>query len=192
MGFKFDKYGLGGGGGDSAVVDVDALPTEGIDQSKIYRVTKEASEMASLIYSDGQGTVDEYGNLMSAAFGIPVQFQCIVVDTLPDASDAEYGYTIPDQEQVNVFYVIRDTWEVYYADGSTETLKPFAEFTGADISGVIADMSEATDAGVYLMYTPAESSTTYGIPNESGDKTVLVHTSEGGWVEMVAKDGTET
>lgn len=38
MSFKFEKYALGGFG-DNTVVDVDALPTENIDQSKIYRVT---------------------------------------------------------------------------------------------------------------------------------------------------------
>lgn len=181
------------GGG---IIDVTELPTENIEQDKIYRIVKDGESTAQLILNAGGGLVGEYMEIMGPMMPFPMSLKYIVVDALPSEADVEYGSADKENQIYRaVFYVIKDTGRMYNAvesDDGTKTIAPVEDGIGIPFKGIINDVSEATEIGCYTILNLGESSTIYGIPDEADNKTVYEHTSATGWAELGVGGGTSS
>lgn len=167
MGFKFEKYGLGGGsGGGSGVIDVTELPTENIEQDKIYRVTGEAKPTFWVA-----GTAPN-GKAISVSFeeffvldgGDPFTIShTYVVESLPDTMEPANleTMTLP-------CYVLESTGIAYVtADGTSANSVPLSEVCNLENDGGWVDsVDDITPSTIPLtVYTIRPSSGIfYGIP----------------------------
>lgn len=172
------------------IINVPELPTENIEDGKIYKVTKETEESAiiyavnvqdpdnNIVYNGDHAELSK--NLMEQ-MGLTVTTKLYVVDALPNELEA------PIMDMSNriveiVYYVLRGTGESYQivANGGVGMAISLNEMTGASHHGIIFDPSEATEDGFYTIMIPAKSSTTYGIPNNATVQRFV----DGAWVEL--------
>lgn len=177
-GFAMGKKNGGSGGGDNTVIDVAELPTENVDETKIYRVTKETEPSAEIyIRSEGSSpmTVNEY---VEAVYGAHINVTYYIVESLPE--------TLLESN--------RDT-ETYHVYIISETGKPYIQVLG-DVydfvtdwfgfnlvnRGVISSIDEATQDGYYFCMSYGER-TIYGIPDRENAKDTFEYTADGKWVE---------
>lgn len=180
------------------IIDVPELPTENIEEGKIYRVTKESEESA-IIYAVNVQDLDndivyngDYAELsknLMEQMGFTVTTKLYVVDALPNEFEAPIMDT-SNRIVETVYYVLRGTGESYQiaANGGVGMAISLNEATGASHHGIISDPSEATEDGFYTIMIPAESSTTYGIPDEANNKTVMEYNGSE-WVECGGGNG---
>lgn len=164
-------------GGDSIVVDVDELPTENIDEGKIYRVTEESSVVDVYVYTDQIRTLHEFAQTL----GAPPEscFTYHIVESCPEtlilSDDATFNYHV---------YIILKTGESYVTFNNAEFYQFMADYNGIpldDYRGAISDVSEITEPGYYYCVT-RNIRTVYGIPDDTDSKTVYEHDGSG-WVE---------
>lgn len=168
-------------GYSEVLVDVDALPTENIDQGKIYRVKKDGS---AELYVVGEGMSYPFAELMRLE-GIECQTNYYVVNELPETMEpSAVDFTVFN------FYVLESTGVCYFypeAEGKVYTVGTYM-FDGAfPDKGWAEDVGNIDEAGFYAVKSAGE--TTYGIPDEADNKIVYEHTSATGWKELGAADG---
>lgn len=86
MGYKFEKYSIGGGGG---IIDVAELPTENIDEKSIYRVT-----FATVYYGSTKQKTKVYvvNGLPEIGEDLSTDLQTVTVTYYNIADGVEYGY----------------------------------------------------------------------------------------------------
>jgi hypothetical protein len=172
------------------IVDVAELPTENIEEGKIYRVTEEG---VTVWMKHDDGTVETFDDMCTRMYvGMGFAYSCkyIVVDSLPDSADLE----TPVQDTVNkvlqdVVYVVRTTGNCYGVSVKSGVASPIDianTVFQAPCMGVITDVSEITDTGYYTIFN---ENTTYGIPDEANNKTVMEHNGSE-WVECGSLTGT--
>lgn len=174
MAFKFNEYHLGGGGsggGDNTVIDVESLPTENVDDSKIYRVTKESEIEFWLSASTFTKPITEYVLDMTK---VNMTFPVHVVESLPDAMEPMDPTTF-----VIPCYVVESTGIAYIsADGTSANANPMSSALGFPMTdgGWVDSVDDIVYPGETTVYTVrGQSSTTYGIPDEADNKTVMEH-----------------
>lgn len=166
------------------IIDVPELPTENIEEGKIYRVTKEGESVNDIyVVASGAGISGTLQEVLATA-AYPVDSITIYpVDELPATGDP----ALPSESggfAVMPVYVIRSTGEGYvYLDLSYYTgfmgLGDVLEL-GVGSKGVISNTSEATEDGYYFLTYQSQPSTTYGIPNAHPVKRLV----DGAWVEL--------
>lgn len=202
-----------GGGGDNTVIDVDALPTENVEQDKIYRVAsgeKDAYDIWLTIHPDELYNYPGLTNPVNIIdlYKMSSYGECVtnihVVDSLPEVGEPDYNYVSVTNTTYNNVYLIPgdNTYEVYYycdyGDGDCEWLK-FGDGNSwlyGPYLGTITDPSQIDTAsenyGFYIMNRKVSTPTVYGIPDEGDNKTVFEYKSEGGWKDACGlKDVTE-
>lgn len=142
MGYKFEKYSIGGGA-FQAIIDVDALPTENINESVFYR----RAESAYSVFNGEKNTL----------FGAPVSF--VIVDALPSVGE-------PTTDDVGSptywkFYYDKTTAQ-YYAYVTTDLIGFDDWVTASEVMGnfglsaVVAEEGDATNEAdtLYLFSSP--------------------------------------
>lgn len=152
------------------IIDVPELPTENIEEGKIYRVTKESEETIDMyVYADGRGmSLEEYATDVLGTSMPSLTYE--MVDALPVESADPYHIFILKETGIGHMYAAGRWFGFGFG------------ITGGKLSdkGYTNDISSITENGVYTIYTPAESSTTYGIPNAHPVKRFV----DGAWVEL--------
>lgn len=107
-------YGTGSGGG-SGIIDVTELPTTGLVEGAIYRLTEDSAEVYLRLAPEWYGGERYFtltlGQLMGAEYGFAINNTSHIVDKLPTPS-AEYladlaTYSIP-------IYIVESTVEPYF------------------------------------------------------------------------------
>jgi hypothetical protein len=166
------------------IVDVDELPTENIEEGKIYRVTKEGESVNDIyVVASGDGISCTLQEVLAATAYPAESIMIYPVDELPATGDP----ALPNESggfAVLPVYVIRSTGEGHvYLDLSYHTgfmeLGEMLEL-GIGSKGVISNTSEATEDGYYFLTYQSQPSTTYGIPNAHPVKRLV----DGAWVEL--------
>lgn len=205
-----------GTGGEEGFIDVTELPTEGIDQDKVYRLNETveqdlfglrvalSKDMATMVgLSHTVLTMEEYCNL-EASMGpggsdaMKVIYGEYVVDSLPDNPEMTYADSAGGVAHFHYYITNNENSDVYMYPQSAGKWMTVSEATGFPYGGVIYDESEIVEPSGYV--TPyyivkskvSTTATHYGIPNEEGTKKVYVYTSEAGWREYGPIATTET
>jgi len=183
LGFQKGKQSGGGSGGDSIVIDVPELPTENIDDTKIYRMTTEAEPIFWIVAKIGSTDINmslaDFSAMVGATFVINVKG---VFDTLPDVmeqANTETGY-IP-------CYVLKSTGVAYAStDGSSANAMKLGELLGGVSDyGWVDSVENIETPATPTMYTVRGGvRVVYGTPNDNGVKDLYEYTSETGWVEV--------
>ena len=190
MAFKFNEYHLGGtggsgtGGGDNTVIDVTELPTENVDETKIYRVSERTETDIWLAYLEGDTPVKTPFSKMYAKYGIVFNVPVYEVDTLPDVME-------PTDQATMTYpcYVIKSTGIAYCSvDGTSATAASIGTgFSGSD-GGYVGSPEEIIPSTTMTFYTIKGASLThYGIVND-GSKSVWERNSENEWVNITQEN----
>ena len=173
------------------IVDVSELPTENIDEGKIYRVKKE-SEPEIWMYESSQGVLS-LDSVLSQFNTVP-HVSIYVVDTLPEVME-------PSDLATSIHcYVLESTGVAYVnqviGNGASTIVKTFGQYFGMGMQD--AGWADSIDnipgdyvcsAGTYYAFVVrGKSSTTYGIPDEANNKTVMEHNGSE-WVECGSLTG---
>lgn len=164
------------GGGDNTVIDVESLPTENVDETKIYRVT-ETPDLGIGIYVRANGIVmslNDYGK----SVGFPnITYVYYVVESLPDtlnicnpASMLYYVYIVPSNGRA---YTTLDGVNV------DNFMEAAMEFSPDQYRGTVSNSNEITLDGYYFC-TASEPHIIYGIPNNATVQRFV----DGAWVEL--------
>lgn len=182
----------GGSGGDSIVVDVDELPTENIDNSKIYRVTKEGEQVAEIYitsnYLDG---LTSYKTFAIENLGCPPETEFVYHylnsydDMNPD--DAIDIGTTPNS--FHVYCILEDGWVGVKMNGQWSN--PIHNIPEADFytyRGVVSDVSEIdiNQPGYWHLINEGGHVRTYGV-SKIGDRTKF-YEHDGEWTEYISKE----
>jgi hypothetical protein len=163
------KNGGSGGGGDNTVIDVESLPTENVDDSKIYRVAEESARV--YLNTPAMGMV---GYMDEQLVGMTVEY--LVVDELPETmNESMFG-------QHFAVYFVRGVWEPMICMGGA--VGSLTTLLGVSFLGAVVDTSECVEEGVY---THLASTFAYGIPNPNGDMMIYQHGTE--WENVTKKVG---
>lgn len=166
------------------IIDVPELPTENIEEGKIYRVVREGEPVVWLATTYAKMPFDQFMLASPSVTAVEVYYH--VVDTLPDTME-------PTNINGFVFhiYVLNSTGVGYVSTDGTlanaGTLSAQVMNGGVNDFGWTDDIDsvEVTDLPQQGFYTVrGQSSTTYGIPDEANNKTVFEHTSAGGWAAV--------
>lgn len=183
LGFSMAKKRGGGSGGGSIVIDVTELPTENVDDTKIYRMTTEAEPIIWIAGKIGSTDIN-----MSLADFIAMSGANVVLnvkgvfDTLPDVmeqANVETGY-LP-------CYVLKSTGIAYAStDGSSANAMKLGELLGgvSDYGWVDSVENIETPATLTMYTVRGGVRVVYGTPNDNGVKDLYEYTSEKGWVEV--------
>lgn len=165
----------------SDLIDVDALPTENIEDDKVYRVS---SKRVGEYYIFLQAEFELVSNMLPA-FGFN-EIQYISVTSIDKVSE-------PQISDSGVAYVYNDTSSYIgyiWTDASTRmTLGEFIgmmfSMAGMDVElpnkGVINDVSEMSEDGVY--YVQDETKAQVGIPNSKKDKEIYYY-DNAEWIKL--------
>lgn len=171
----------GTGGGDNTVIDVTELPTENVDDSKIYRITQTGEGGIYFAMLDGATpmilTVAEVYQLFS---GRLFEFPIHEVDTLPDTMEKPDGATLTFP-----LYVLKSTGVAYFTnDGTSATAIPInVAFELGEYSGYAPSADAIVATATPTWYTVRGGEVfTYGLPNTSDNKTFYEYTN-GSWDE---------
>lgn len=164
-----DVAGSGTGGGDNTVIDVAELPTENVDDSKIYRVAQE--DVSVYMYApDSMGAEGEFSVVMSTKTQATVSARYILVDELPENMEET---TVTAGVYNFVVYIVRDEWEpkICYRG----QIMPLSNVAGLPAVGTISDPSECEGEGLYILLNNV---TSYGIPNSNNNRGIYQYTTE--------------
>lgn len=162
------------------IVDVPELPTENIEEGKIYRVTTVSEGSVTYYISDGatSQTLEELADSIAGP-GQYLRGVYTIVDELPENP--------PDHDGSNMtvpVYVIRETGEgfVHTSDGLVPLIDMANMVFQVEYSymGIVNTVGDMTQAGYYAIMTPAQSSVTYGIPDANPVKRLV----DGAWVDL--------
>lgn len=171
-------------GGDKTVIDVPELPTERIEQDKIYRVVKDTDGSVE-VYMATQPVDECFENFYKQMAGIDMSVNVVyyIVDTVPENPKAA------DMAGSNItmyLYILASTGEPYLS-GPAGTAITIPEMMGVGhYAGIVTSVDEMTDGmGIYTIMTESGSSTIYGIPDEADNKTLYEHNGSE-WVECKA------
>lgn len=170
--------GSDGTGGDSIVVDVEAFPTENVNNEKIYRMTETISGVQVVIPVDG-GVVSLI-DLLAENMGVRLTLE--VVAELPSSITAPTDGSFPG-------YILRESGEVYIFVNETTSM-PLTQVLEVPFGGIISDVSEISDEAYYTMLGDDRILFSYGIPDANADRHVYEYTESDGWVN--ASDAVET
>lgn len=152
MGYKFEKYSIGGGGG-SGIIDVTELPEVGVEGS-VYRIT--TTEDTAEVYVMSGGTCLTLTKYFENTTGMtaPITARYIVVDTLPETLEGM------DQETMKVaVYVIRSTGALYWDMQGTGTATLLLDDLNAmggwslEAKGLAESAEAITEDGTYVVIT---------------------------------------
>lgn len=107
-------YGTGSGGGSGDIIDVTELPTTGLVEDAIYRLTEDSVEVYLRLTPEWFG-VERYvtlslGQLMGAEYGFAANTPTHIVDELPTPS-AEHCYDVSTYSVP--IYIVESTVEPY-------------------------------------------------------------------------------
>lgn len=158
------------------IIDVPELPTENIEEGKIYRVTKESEIEFWLSTSTFNKPLTEYVLDMTK---VNMTFHVHVVESLPDAMEPmdQTTFTVPS-------YVVESTGIAYIsADGTSANANPLSSALGFPMTdgGWVDSVDDIVYPGETTVYTVrGQSSTTYGIPDAHPVKRLV----DGAWVEL--------
>lgn len=176
-----------GSGGDNNVIDVESLPTENVDDSKIYRTT-ETTDPSVEIYvyipdaSDSPMTVPECLKLEGIPFDINIEYY--TVDSVPLASEM----LLPDYETYTFHvYVVLETGEDYMTEDGTTVMRFIDKMVGIpqeNFVGTVHSIDEMTQEGYYFLVTEGSAYPVYGLPNSNAVKKFYEYNSStSGWEE---------
>lgn len=173
------------------IVDVAELPTENIEEGKIYRVA-EYTDTVSLYRNDGT-SVAKFEDIMEAIYGTGRYVRGIynVVDVLPE------GKAEVDRETMTVqVYVLRDSGEafIFHEGQGWVSVFMFANYVMFDMNAVPDDFvppeyqyigianstDDMTEVGYYTLFDREVAGAIYGIPNAHPVKRFV----DGAWVEL--------
>ena len=183
FGFMMGKKrggGSGGTGGDNTVIDVESLPTENIDDSKIYRMTTERPILwlvAKIGSTDINMSVADFIAMYGGTLVIKVKG---VFDTLPDVmeqANTETGY-VP-------CYVLKSTGVAYAStDGSSANAIKLGELLGGMSDyGWVDSVENIETPDTPILYTVrGGTNINYGIPNSQTNK--IIHEYDGEWANL--------
>lgn len=177
----------GSGGGDNTVIDVESLPTENVDDSKIYRMTETLEPVADIYVYDYDKNVY-----------IPVREYCINYWEMPNNTSFTYHVvdSLPEtliQSDDNIcdyhVYIHLETGEswVYidWGDGA-EVMSFMYDWMRMSFNycGVVHNVDDmTTPEGYYYFVSEGEVRTIYGIPDRENAKDTFEYTADGKWVE---------
>ena len=182
------------------IIDVPELPTENIEQNKVYRVAgEEYVEGCFVKYGDVYlDASDNEGPILAPILGQAPEYytvEYILVDELPPTSEMKTSDTSVRGDLY--VYIVRSTGKGYVydlslADGAAGEIGAvecwFNYSIGEDvIGGVVSDKSEIPEDDMWYTVIKKQPDF-YGIPDEANNKTVFEHTSAGGWVEVGASE----
>lgn len=185
MAYKFVPYAPEGSGGDNTVVDVTELPTENVDDGKIYRKREEKSVNVWVVGKLGNdeinmSVVEVYSMMMGTSVTAPIY----VVDALPDEMEAmdEETLTIPT-------YIIESTGVAYTSeDGTPASAFPVSSMLRGSDGGWVDSIDDITMSDKPVVYSVRGGSfTTYGVPNSQKNKYVYEYQPDGEWVNSAAE-----
>lgn len=164
----FTKYGekisaiSGGAGGECDLIDVFELPTENVDESKVYRI--KANNAVDLWFYIGEEKV-KIVDVVVQQGGVAKTYY---VDSIDDVTEPK----ITDFENdVLYIYIIKDTFTSYIFIDET-TYETLAGFMGVPDNGIVANPSDITSFG---MYTVVRASDTIGVPEMSENKHIYTY-----------------
>lgn len=174
-----DGYGVGGSDGtgdDSIVIDVEELPTENIDDSKIYKIIKDIN-ITTIVTSYGE-TLTSLMEANAAQYGDIVGENYYVVDELPSNGNA----SVEDMSgsvytTVYHIYIVRETGIPYITYDGISWVRcdeGITAYSLGNYNGVITNISHATDDGCYMLMVSSKEYI-FGIPNAANDKIVYLH-----------------
>lgn len=172
MAFKFVPYAPGGSGGDNTVIDVTELPTENVDETKIYRMAEARFDLLILNPSDG--------SIISVEAKTGCTVQAYVVDSLPEIMEP-----IDLSTTTLLCYIIESTGVAYISvQGTSESAITFGALFGAADGGFVDSVESIVTPDTPTIYTVRENKTSYGVPNEIGDKILYEYNSQDGWTDI--------
>lgn len=168
----------GGSGGDSIVVDVDELPTENVDDSKIYRITEEVNiceiYCKNSYCSNDALPLSEFIKIVNGDQYKDATVNYHIVESAPSIETmlmSDY-----DTKTFEV-YIALDTGLAYMTDSLGEAVLDavdyLAFFYPDNCRGIINSLDEITDED-YCYYTliSKKDVISYGVANASIDTTV--------------------
>lgn len=189
MGFKFEKYGLGGGSGSGSggFIDVPEFPTENVDTSSVYRTSETVSGETQVYIAHpvlGVGTYVDIAAMQGQTANTPTY----VVESLPEVMEPfDSGtMTIP-------YYIIESTGVVYVSiDGTSSSAMTMGEMLGgapdkgwADSVDGLDPKNNNDDVGVYCIRGKDSTIISYGVPGDVEIKSIKEYTTEDGWKTII-------
>lgn len=171
------------------IIDVTELPTENIEQGKVYRATKETETEILFAFTDadGQSVCVPLDVMLSEANGIPVSCTVNIVETLPDSMEP---MVVGEDDAYMTFYVLDSTGVAYTSTSGdpSDAVTVSALFGRTNLTvtdggwiGSADDVVCPTELNTAVIYTVrGQSSTIYGIPNAHPVKRFI----DGAWVEL--------
>lgn len=179
--------------GDMLMSQVDMLPTESVNDNKVYCVKNEIEAKTGIYVVQNAGQagfyVDALLDMMISMEGGTAITEHYVVDELP----ANPTITAVDQTTLTVsthIYILNGSGEAPVVSMDGTTYMPFSDYFAGilgsigDYKGVITNDTEATEKGYYTIMRDYSVNYTYGIPNDGDNKTIMVYRN-GTWVRFV-------
>lgn len=172
------------------IVDVPELPTENIEEGKIYRVTTAGEPVTEIWHSIPPSVIEGMGGglkpltrndeFIKTLMGENATYELRVVDTLPEVGEScvmgqsFYIYVVNDPSSEAFMFIDGAGWIPCSA-------ADFGEYMGTvNDMGDIKEPTDDSQLGYYILKRAGESSTTYGIPNAHPVKRLV----DGAWVEL--------
>lgn len=136
-----DGYGQGGGG----IIDVTELPTEGIDENAVYRVTNIGASFW-LVMDGTHMTLEDWA---ANTLGVSTTFEGTVVDELPPVSEMK----LPDLATFTYYVYVESVSGIGYinADGSMAVSLAEGIFQEPIDKGWTENIESETEMGVYTI-----------------------------------------
>jgi hypothetical protein len=184
-----------GGGNDNTVVDVKELPTKNVDDSKIYRTTKETEPSVEIYGVWNSSPVMTLSELFST-FGDFPPVDNFIIHMIDSPADFNPDTIIPYGASGLDLHVYVDTESgAAYVDmgtgnGVQDLMLNVIEFYPEENHGVISNPNDLAGAEYAYGYLRTEGGTytIYGIPDKENAKIAFEYTVDGEWVECISKE----
>lgn len=166
---------------DGPVVDIESLPTENVDKSKIYRIQGPTNIIGIYTINPFNGGIFLADILNSwAESGDTTSIDYYVVDELP--TDPKLSVFEDTVYVFHVYFLGEELTPYITTDGSNWESLMYAYAPGiqGDYYGIITDISQINSANDNGFYVVADSSTIYGIPSNATVQRFV----DGVWVEL--------
>lgn len=180
---------------DNTVVDIESLPTENVDESKIYRTTETISGEANIYIYDGFGEVmslQDYAVMIGAPAN--AQFTCYVVQSFVDFDMSSMVPTNMQTFDMHI-YICPETGEAYITmdgDSIMDFITEMLYLNRDNYVGVVSDINDKFDreGQYYYFYVRyADKKTIYGIPRIDGRK---LYAYDGEWKNLKTLTNVES
>jgi N-acetylneuraminic acid mutarotase len=163
------------------MLDVESLPDENIDTSKVYRVVENNITSANFYINDGT-TVKTLDDKVRA-MGAPTPGYYIPVEELPETlSDSPVD--IPEG-RVAVFISTITGETCAFPFAKRDSLQDLANSVlghSYEFHGIAENIDDMTEVGYYTMFGKEPVVKSYGIPDEADNKTIYEHNGTE-WIE---------